>query len=156
MAYKILERNTAVRSNTIQLKNQQDNVFVTITQKPDYIEAKWQGHITAEDVITAAKVYLDFVKKHRCPKLLNDKTDVTGDWEDANDWLEFEWLPQAIEAGLRFMAHVYSQNIFSRLSARDLIERVSPQLLMQNFYERQSAIDWLQHCPAQGNSRQLA
>jgi len=73
---------------------------------------------------------------------------VTGDWQDVNDWIQFEWLPKATEAGLRCFAHVYSQNMFSRLSARDLFMRVSPQLQMQNFYEREAAETWIMQCDA--------
>lgn len=131
----------------IELTHLEGDVFVTIKSHQNYIEAKWSGHITSCDIITASKVYLSLMQTHNCPdKLLNDKTDVTGDWSDANDWMEFEWLPQAVFAGLRFMAHVYSSNMFSRLSARDLYLRVTPRLQMQNFNNREEGLHWLLTC----------
>ncbi|MBW7468888.1 hypothetical protein K0O23_17565 [Pontibacter aydingkolensis] len=116
------------------------------TLKKAYIEAKWFGHITADDVVTAAKVYLELIRKHPNPKLLNDKTAVSGDWEEANDWLEYEWLPQAMKAGLKCFAHVYSHNLFSRLSARDLYLRIIPNIQMENFLSRRNAKQWLKNC----------
>lgn len=128
----------------IVLKHLEGDTFLTLYQRPDFIEAHWQGHITAGDVVTGAKVYLALLQKHTCSdKLLNDKTEVTGDWADANDWLEFEWLPQVMRAGMHSMAHVYSDNMFSRLSARDLYLRAVPRLQMTNFNNRQNAIKWL-------------
>lgn len=118
-------------------------LYVTIQLKKDYIEAKWQGHITADNVVCAAQAFLEFLRKNPCQKLLNDKSEVTGDWQEANDWLQFEWLPQALGAGLRYLAHVYSLSMFSKLAARELEERITPQLSMKNFYERRLAEEWL-------------
>ncbi|PKV63276.1 hypothetical protein [Pontibacter ramchanderi] len=127
----------------IELRHLMGDVYVTIQRKKDYIEAKWQGHITADNVVCAAQAYLDLLKEAPCPKLLNDKTEVTGDWQDANDWLQFEWLPQVLRLGLRYLAHVYSFSMFSKLAARELEERITPQLSMKNFYERRLAEEWL-------------
>ncbi|MFD2245846.1 STAS/SEC14 domain-containing protein [Pontibacter ruber] len=140
-------RETALHiSEPLELRHEEGDVFVTLQQKKDYIEAKWHGHITADDVVTAAKAYLELIQAHPCPKLLNDKTEVTGDWEEANDWLEFEWLPKVTAAGLRYFAHVFSENMFSRLSARDLAMRISPPLQMSAFEDRKAAESWLAEC----------
>lgn len=130
----------------LQLSHMLGDVYVTLQQKQDYIEAKWSGHITAGDVVSAAQAYLVMLGSSGCPKLMNDKSDVTGDWQEANDWIQFEWMPKAISAGLRCIAHVYSHNMFSRLSARDLLTRLTPELCMQNFYEREEAEIWLAGC----------
>ena len=136
----------AVWPHPVLLKHEQGDVFLMFTAKREYIEAKWFGHITANDVITAAKVYLELLKKYPNPRLLNDKTDVSGDWVDANDWLEFEWLPKAIDAGLRCFAHVYSPDLFSTLSSRDLYLRVIPDIQMENFLTRREAEVWIRNC----------
>ncbi|PRY16518.1 hypothetical protein CLV24_101364 [Pontibacter ummariensis] len=126
--------------------------FVTIMLHPGYIEAKWSGHLTADDVITASKVYLALLRNSDSPKLLNDKTGATGDWSEANDWLEFEWFPKAVKAGLRCVAHVYSNNMFSMLSARDLYTRSIPDLQTYNFQDRSAAEEWLLACKASGEA----
>lgn len=138
------DKEIAAWPKSIRLTHSGGDVFITLRLRTDYIEAKWHGHITAGDVVTASKVYLALLQTYPCPdKLLNDKSDVTGDWSEANDWLEFEWMPQAIHAGMHYLAHVYSSNMFSRLSARDLFLRVTPHLQMQNFNNRSEALHWL-------------
>lgn len=127
----------------IVLRHIMGEAYVTIQRKQDYIEAKWQGHITADNVVCAAQAFLELIRKEPCTKLLNDKSEVTGDWQEANDWLQFEWLPQVLQAGLRYIAHVYSFSMFSRLAARELQERISPRLSMKNFSVRHEAEDWL-------------
>ncbi|GAB3820570.1 hypothetical protein [Pontibacter rugosus] len=141
----------------LELKQQNGEVFVTLLQHDNYIEAKWTGHITANDVITACKAYLEVIQRHPCPGMLNNKSEVTGDWAEANDWIEFEWLPKAMYAGLRCLAHIYSSNMFSRLSARDLYLRVTPRLQMKNFMDHDTAIHWIQtHLTSTGEETQPA
>lgn len=140
--------------NEIKIENAQGEHYVTITQLPLYTYAKWRGHITSDDVIKAAKIYLEYIQEHPNSKLLNDKSDVTGDWQEANDWLEFDWLPAVYKAGLRCLAHVYSLSMFSQLSARDLRARVNPPLLMKNFMDFESAEKWVLNCNQQNYSAQ--
>lgn len=142
MANKII-RTEIPPAAPVELRHMMGDLYVTIQRKQDYIEAKWQGHITADDVVCAAQAFLELLREDPCSKLLNDKSEVTGDWQEANDWLQFEWLPQVLGAGLRYMAHVYSFSMFSKLAARDLEERITPQLSMKNFYERRLAVEWL-------------
>lgn len=142
------EELVAVWPNPVILTHPDGIVYLMFTYRKAYIEAKWYGHIAADNVITGAKVYLELLRKSPNPKLLNDKTDASGGWEEANDWLEYEWLPQVMEAGLQCFAHVYSNNMFSRLSARDLYLRIIPKLEMENFLNRKEAEKWLKSCPA--------
>ena len=119
---------------------------MTLSQKEDFLVAKWHGHITSEDVVTAASAYYELIKHTPCPKLLNDKSEISGEWAEANDWLEFEWMPQVLEAGLQRMAHVYSQNMLSCSSEFDLYLRAAPQLNIANFTGVADAEAWLAAC----------
>lgn len=119
------------------------DVFLTISLRQDCIEARWSGHVTADNIVTAANLYLALLQKTPATKLLNDKTDATGDWTEANDWLEFEWLPLAMKAGLNAIAYVYSDNMFSRLSSRDMIQRLKPSIWIKDFNDAALAQEWL-------------
>ena len=137
---------TVTDAAPMHLYNQQGNVYATISWHQHYIYVKWQGHITSDDVIAAAKAYLKLIEQHPCAKLFNDKSEVTGDWLDANDWLEFDWMPKVYKAGLRCMAHIYSNSMFSQLSAQDFSSRVVPPLQMATFTDFTTAEQWLLAC----------
>ncbi|MFD2514410.1 hypothetical protein ACFSRY_11075 [Pontibacter locisalis] len=144
--YNEYEDLVAVWPNPVLLSHPDGVVYLMFTNRTEFTEAKWFGHITADNVITGAKVFLELLKKRHNSKFLNDKTEASGDWEEANDWLEYEWLPQIKEAGLRCFAHVYSNNMFSRLSSRDLYLRMVPNVEMENFLNRKEAEKWLHSC----------
>lgn len=130
----------------VQYTNDYGEHYLTITRYQQYVYAKWKGHVSTKEVITAATAFLEDLRQHHCPRLLNDKSEVTGDWQEANDWLEYDWLPKAYEAGLRCIAHIYSLSMFSQLAAIDLRQRISPPLKMKNFTEFDSAFTWIQNC----------
>lgn len=130
----------------IDVKNAQGEHFLTLTRRDKYVYAKWEGHITSDDVIKAALRFLEYIQEYPCSKLLNDKSEVTGDWQDANDWLEYDWLPKAYDAGLRCLAHIYSYSMFSQLAARELRERITPPMLMKNFMDFDAAEKWVLEC----------
>ena len=130
----------------VQLRHLEGDLFVTFIQNTNFIEAEWSGHITADDVVRAAQVYLALLQKTPVGGLLNNKAEASGDWVEANDWLEFEWLPKAVRAGLSCLAHIYSNNMFSMLSARDLLSRLSPRVRLSTFCEHDEAVSWLNSC----------
>ncbi|MHA6249381.1 hypothetical protein ACXYMU_15675 [Pontibacter sp. CAU 1760] len=129
-----------------QLSHMPGDLFLTLKYSSEYIEARWTGHITSEDVIRAGRLYLELLRKTPVAKLINDKFDVSGDWDEAIDWLEFEWFPKAYESGLRCLAHVYSTDMFSKLSARNMYQRLAPNFFIENFNDRASAEAWLRTC----------
>ncbi|AKQ47661.1 hypothetical protein TH63_11605 [Rufibacter radiotolerans] len=112
-------------------------------QEHDCIYIKWEGHISAENVVEVAEKYLTLQRVMRCPKLLNDKRDVTGDWEEANDWLQYEWLPQVLETGLQYFAFVLPRDLHDLATAQDLERRLANTIKVGLFYDAGTAEQWL-------------
>ena|SRR5688572_7322385 len=132
----------------ISLKAPDGHVIVTLSYdtEHDLIYADWQNHLTANEVIMAGEKYLELIEKFPCSRLLSDKSKVTGDWSDANDWLEYSWIPDAINAGLTCFAYILSEDIYNRLSGLDLYKRLSGELKFDLFSNPKNAIEWLASC----------
>lgn len=112
----------------------------------EWFYVKWSGHINLDDVVTVARFYLELQRGRNASKLLNDKSDVTGDWEEANDWLEYEWLPQAQEIGLQFMALVVSRDLHDLVPAQNIEKRFGSTCEVRLFREVKAAEQWLNSC----------
>ncbi|WP_375434741.1 hypothetical protein [uncultured Hymenobacter sp.] len=120
--------------------------FYYPTEQLLYVQ--WFGNLTAESVVTGARAALQTQEKLRFPLLLNDKHDATGDWSEALEWLEFEWLPQAHTLGLRAFAYVFAPDLSNQLASLDFVARSSQLLSIQVFYDTATARTWLQtHLP---------
>lgn len=107
----------------------------------------WQGNITADAVLRVATQELRIQKQLQIPLILNDKTESTGDWSDALSWLEFEWLPQAMENGLRAFAYVFLPDLQNQYISAGFIEKIGHQLPARLFYDVAAARHWLHHQP---------
>ncbi|UOQ55345.1 hypothetical protein [Hymenobacter cellulosivorans] len=103
----------------------------------------WTGNITGPEVIQVAKAAGPIQAQYRCPLLLNDKTDSTGEWSEALAWLEYEWLPAALHDGLRAFAYVFSPDMQNQIISLEFAERVGKQLPIQLFYDVDTALEWL-------------
>ncbi|WP_207435826.1 hypothetical protein [Sabulibacter ruber] len=122
-------------------------ISVEYVAEHDWFYVKWSGHINPDDVVKAANTYLKLQEEKRCAKLLNDKSEVTGDWQEANDWLQYDWMPQVSEAGLKYFAMVLSRDLHDLAPAQDLQQRLAPICTVELFRDLASAEQWLDAQP---------
>lgn len=109
---------------------------------------QWFGNLTVESVVTGANAVLQTQEQLRFPLLLNNKHASTGDWSEAMEWLEFEWLPRAYVLGLRAFAYVFAPDLNNQLASLDFVARSSQLLSIRVFYDDAVARNWLQkHLP---------
>ncbi|AHJ97700.1 hypothetical protein Hsw_2105 [Hymenobacter swuensis DY53] len=77
--------------------------------------------------------------------MLNDNRGVLGSWKQANEWIEAQWMPQALAAGLRYHAHIVAPGVFGQASAEDMHLRVGNSFQMRLFENIEEAQTWLRH-----------
>ncbi|AII50998.1 hypothetical protein N008_03245 [Hymenobacter sp. APR13] len=104
---------------------------------------QWFGNLTAESVIAGGKACLQGMQQLRPVLVLNDKSVATGDWTEAMDWLEYEWLPLAQQYGMRAFAYVFSPDMHNQLAALEFFTRIRPHVAIKLFYDADSAHAWL-------------
>ncbi|KAA3436881.1 hypothetical protein [Rufibacter hautae] len=109
----------------------------------DTLTADWKGEQTEETVHDGCEKILQFMTAYRCVKLLNDNTQVAGMWSDAAEWVALNWVPRMEKAGCRFIAHVYSPDIYARLSVDKTIDFGIKGILVTTFQGKKAAEEWL-------------
>jgi len=104
-----------------QLRDEEGKVFFEMEYWADQnlIYCNWIAEfIPVNQVKQGALQMLEGLKTHPTPFLLNDNRQVTGVWDEANDWIASFWIPEAIKLGLRKFAHIYPEDLYARLSAQ--------------------------------------
>ena len=109
----------------------------------ELLYVRWHGHLTAKEVIhvSSAGSELCAALPHR--RLLNDKSQTTGDWHEALPWLHYEWLPQAAGQGLCALGYVVSADVLQQLVSQQFVAEVSSLLAVKVFYDQEKARQWL-------------
>ena len=119
---------------------------LTFEQPDGWLRATWRGFIDQDEALRGAENYLAHAEAFHCPYLLNDNVALRGPWFDSTDWLERTWLPQALELGLRYVAHVVQADTHT-----DILTLAFPQPLvgvldLQTFDLVADAEAWLRQC----------
>lgn len=121
-------------------------VFFEIIYKPkeNYIHCKWIGFVN--EIAPSKKAYkliLSYAQRYNCARILHDNTQQVGPWPKINEWLEKVWMPSLKDVGVHFFAHVYSKNVFTQLSAQNLLDKGLSKLSLKYFYNLEPAKEWL-------------
>ena len=108
----------------------------------------WYGNLTGQQVIDVAGRTMQLSAGQPYHLLLNDKSQATGDWSEALDWLEYEWLPEVLLAGLHAIAYVFTPDMHNHLASYQFLERLTPYVCIEAFSELPPALEWLEQADA--------
>ena len=129
----------------VELRNEKGNIcfFSEYIQDKGWIYSCWTGEISDEIVKKGGLINLQMIERFKTCYILNDNRHLTGSWSESNDWIENEYIPQAIALGLKYIAHVFSPKFITKFSAVDLGTRDLP-LVFKTFDSISEAEFWLQ------------
>ncbi|TXK38156.1 hypothetical protein FVR03_14325 [Pontibacter qinzhouensis] len=120
---------------------------VEYQQSRDIINTVWHGYASKNDIRTACSVGLELLRETGCRYKLNDNTNLRGPWSEMVEWLEQAWLPGALHAGLRYLAHVAAPGTFGEEAGKVMqVGQIGQQLTYGMFDNRMEALIWLSAC----------
>jgi hypothetical protein len=120
--------------------------ILTFDEPNGWLRATWRGFVDMDEALRGADNYLRHLQGLHCPYLLNDNVALHGPWFDSIEWLEQVWVPQAVNMGLRYVAHVVQADL---LSDTITVNFRGPQvggLELQIFQQVPEAEAWLRSC----------
>ncbi|MEN7548957.1 STAS/SEC14 domain-containing protein [Rapidithrix thailandica] len=101
-----------------------------------------KGYPTLDKVKESLEHSYECLVKYQSQKVLSDMTQLQGTFTFANEWVTGVWLPKALQAGLKYVAYVYSEDVFSRFALDDLMKKMT-NFEMQVFKCKEEALQWL-------------
>ena len=104
---------------------------------------RWHGHLTGAAVIRGIREALELRRKYPYFKVLNDQHDTAGDWSEALPWLQYEWLPQAVAAGLRAVAGILSPDLEAKVANQKCMATIQLHCQSAVFATLPEARAWL-------------
>lgn len=122
---------------------QDNNITLQYSAEYNYVVADWIGFQTADTVKSGCMQMLNLVKANSATKILNDNTHVQGTWSEASDWVGQEFFPMLEQAGVNYVAWIFSPSIFSQLSAQKSVDVMQGNVVAQFFTTREEAEEWL-------------
>ena len=120
-------------------------IYATLTYEKEHnlIYLDWNGYLSVDLVKAGSEELLKMIKRTRVSKVLVDNRRVSGPWQAANEWYQTDWNPRAAAEGLRDMAVIMSDNIFSQLSLKGFIKVAKGLYTVGIFNAEPPARKWL-------------
>ena len=119
----------------------------------ELLYVRWHGHLTGPEVIQGVQQGAQWRDQLRYRLILNDKSDSSGDWSDALPWLQYEWLPLAVQAGVQAMAYVFSPDRDNQFASQQFVAALRPHMAIEIFDDSEAALAWLRAFTAAPGSR---
>ncbi len=120
-----------------------NHITLQYSTEHNYVAADWTGYQTADTVKSGCMQMLNLVKANSATQILNDNTHVQGTWSEASDWVGQEFFPMLDDAGVKYVAWIFSPSIFSQLSAQKSVDVKQGNVVAQFFTTRAEAEQWL-------------
>lgn len=147
--YFLLPLNKAGEVKNIETDNEtyyrDSQISIHYNNQDESLEVDWKGYQNFDSVKKGCLIMLDLLKTNNCSKVLNDNTNVLGNWSEAADWGGTIWFPEMQKAGLKYFAWIYSQSTFSKMAAHKSLDVMVGNITTQFFTDIQNAKEWLKN-----------
>jgi hypothetical protein len=120
-----------------------NTIHIFYNEAGRWLEVDWTGYQNMDTVKHGCMLMLDYLRRNKCTRVVNDNTNVKGNWSDAVDWVGEVWFPMMEKAGLKYFAHIFSPSTFSKLSAQKSIDIMAGIVTTQYFTDRELAKRWI-------------
>lgn len=117
---------------------------ISFNKETNYVVMVWKGYSTTKEFREGAETMLDMLSHNYAAKVLGDIKDMILISSDDQNWLNNDFLPRAVNKGLRTMALVQPDHYFNRIAVETVSFKVDKQkLTIQFFKDIESADSWL-------------
>lgn len=104
----------------------------------------WRGYATTGEFRAANERVLAALAERKASKLLGDIKEFVLIGSEDQTWLSTDWIPRAVQAGLRKVALTSPAFYFNRVAVESVGQRLDPEaLILKHFDDRAAAWAWL-------------
>lgn len=105
----------------------------------------WRGFLQNESFRTRMELCLEKLVEHRVDRAVGDVRALRPLLQEDQDWTNSYWAPRASEGGLRYMAVIVPQSVFSQLAVQRVVARLGDvSLHTAQFGDVEDGLRWLE------------
>lgn len=123
-----------------------DESFLTLSwdESANVVCAQWKDAVEGEPMRRGLQVGLELVSLKQSEKWLVDSRTL-GSIDPADvKWVNDNWIPRAVDAGLRWMAFVLAKKVVMKLTMKSFIARINDRDLSSAYFDDlDEAWDWI-------------
>jgi len=107
-----------------------------------YVYAGWLGYLTIEQIKSGCELVLSIVQSSRSSLMIVDHRLMSGTWSQSLKWLDTNFMPRLIEAGIKKIGFIHSKDPATQYSLNRFLE-LNDKYQAQVFSNQKTAESWL-------------
>ncbi|MBO0360751.1 hypothetical protein J0X19_22510 [Hymenobacter sp. BT186] len=130
------------------IKNLYTSLFFTLGYDElfQWLQAEWQGTHNAASSLESCAILLRHAQQLDCSRLLCDSSMAYDGWDELEQWVSTDYLPQLAQAGITHVAWVVARDWSASRTLLDIIQHATVPYISV-FTEGLDAYDWLARQP---------
>jgi len=104
---------------------------------------EWQGWASPTEFRAANDALVQAITEHRGTKVLGDSRQIKVIQKGDQEWINGDWFPRILAAGLTRMALVLPESGLAKMNIDDMVSRVADRLDVAYFATLDNARKWL-------------
>lgn len=120
--------------------------FITTYYLPEkeIIVEEWEGFAPSEGFREVSDGLIELMKAKACGKVINNFKRGKVILKPDQNWINENWFPRAVEAGLCKFAFLLADDVFNKMSVERIMEKTNfPSLQFRYFGSYEEAEKWL-------------
>ena len=114
----------------------------------DAVHVDWQGWADSAEFVALNEAGLSALREHRSSRWLADCRNLKTIKLADQEWVDRDWFPRALAAGLRRMALVIANSKLAQMNIEQILSRIpGTKLDVAYFATEVMARDWLMRQP---------
>ncbi|WP_338791562.1 hypothetical protein [Bernardetia sp. MNP-M8] len=140
------EHLTATENELIYDINVSENDALRIyyNEKANCIITRSIGFVYDAELRTFLNQIIFFLKEKNTNKLIVDLTYRQTYTDEDQKWIDTDWFPRALQAGLSFFGYVIPSDLFMQLSADEILVKQKGSVNVIPFGNLNKAVEWIQ------------
>lgn len=124
--------------------SQNDALRIYYNEKANCIITRSIGFVYDMELKTFLDKIILFLEEHNTNKLIVDLTYRQTYTDEDQSWIDTNWFPRALEAGLTYFGYVIPNDLFMQMSADEILVKQKGSVNVIPFGNLDKAIEWIE------------
>lgn len=123
----------------------EDYVKIDFDNETEILSLTWLLNPTSEEIRSGLNTGSDFVKENGVKKWIGDTNLLGVIAEEDMEWINNEWFPSLLAAGIKKMAVILPDNVFGQMNVEDIMGTVDTSTGFESRYfdNVEEATSWI-------------
>ncbi|WP_375561285.1 hypothetical protein ACE193_01665 [Bernardetia sp. OM2101] len=120
-----------------------DSLRIYYNEKANCIITRSIGFVYDMELKTFLDKILIFLKEKNTNKLIVDLTYRQTYTDEDQNWIDTNWFPRALQAGLTYFGYVIPNDLFMQMSADEILVKRKGSVNVIPFGNLEKAVEWI-------------